>query len=97
MLGPIRRPDGAFGGESWPDSQPAGRAAAGKGNDAMHYWVVGGVYSDTSFDEFAGDGREEAHGPFERYQDAVKEWRQRAWASVDNCHARYRIVSDRDE
>ena len=63
----------------------------------MRYWVVGGEYSSTAFDEFAAGRSEERFGPFERYQDAVKEWRRRAWATVDNCHARYRIISDRGE
>ena len=59
----------------------------------MQYWVVGGEYASTSFDELADDGHEEAFGPFEHYQDAVKEWWERSWATVDNCNARYRIVS----
>ncbi len=63
----------------------------------MRFWVVGGVYTSTAFDNIAGDSGEERLGPFERYQDAVSEWRNRAWATVDNCHARYRIISDRDD
>lgn len=60
----------------------------------MQYWVVGGEYASTSFDELTENGREESYGPFERYRDAVKEWRERSWATVDNCNARYRIISE---
>lgn len=63
----------------------------------MQYWVVGGEYASTSFDELADNGQEEVYGPFERYQDAVKEWRERSWATVDNCNARYRVVSEESE
>ncbi len=62
-----------------------------------HYWVAGGIYKNTAFDELAEGRREERIGPFDHYDDAVKEWNRRSWASVDNCHARYRIVSDDGE
>ena len=63
----------------------------------MRYWVIGGVYASTDFDRLVGGGEEERLGPFRRYEDAVDEWRSRAWATVDNCHARYRIISDQDD
>jgi Domain of unknown function (DUF4170) len=58
------------------------------------YWVVGGEYADTSFERIAGGGPEERIGPFERYDDAKAAWQARAWATVDNAHARYRIEED---
>ncbi len=61
------------------------------------FWVVGGIYTDTDFRTVAGDSREELIGPFDAYDDAVREWRRRAWATVDNCHARYRIVPDESD
>ncbi len=54
------------------------------------YWVVGGEYTDTYFHE-ALDGNEEWIGPFGDYQTAKQEWAKRAWRTVDDCHARYRI------
>jgi hypothetical protein len=54
------------------------------------YWVVGGIYADTRFVEPLG-GAEEWYGPFGSYDDAKAEWGRRAWASVDDAHARYRI------
>jgi hypothetical protein len=62
--------------------------ATGKRNVA--YWVVGGVYKDTAFAEPDG-GVEEWLGPFASYEAARAEWQRRAWATVDDAHARYRI------
>ncbi len=62
----------------------------------MKYWVVGGVYTGTSFSTIAGGHGEERHGPFTTYQDALEEWHARAWATVDDCNARYRIEKDND-
>lgn len=58
------------------------------------YWVVGGRYTSTTFERIADGGREEHIGPFDTYDEALKEWGRRSWASVDDCHARYRIVAD---
>jgi hypothetical protein len=54
------------------------------------FWVVGGVYTDTTFAKTI-DGAEQWHGPFDTYHDAKAEWGRRAWATVDDAHARYRI------
>ncbi len=58
------------------------------------YWVVGGEYSDTSFRRIATGGKEQRIGPFDSYGAAKAEWQQRAWASVDNAHVRYRILKE---
>jgi hypothetical protein len=60
----------------------------------LRYWVVGGEYADTRFERIAGGGPEERIGPFESYDDANAAWQARAWATVDNAHARYRIEED---
>lgn len=60
------------------------------------YWVVGGIYSDTQFDQIAGDGGEERFGPFRTFAEAKEEWARLAWRSVDDCHARYRITVETD-
>jgi Domain of unknown function (DUF4170) len=60
------------------------------------YWVVGGVYRNTDFAELAPGATEERHGPFAEYRDAHKKWAERAWATVDDANARFRIVSEDD-
>jgi Domain of unknown function (DUF4170) len=67
-------------------------AATGKRRpDAMPFWVIGGQYTDTRFAEIAGGGAEARLGPFQTYEEAKAEWARRAWATVDDAHARYRI------
>jgi hypothetical protein len=34
----------------------------------------------------------EQSGPFNSYEEAHRAWASRAWATVDDCHARYRVV-----
>jgi hypothetical protein len=58
------------------------------------YWVIGGEYADTAFEQIAGGAEEERIGPFESYEAAKAEWRARAWGSVDSAHARYRIEEE---
>ena len=59
-----------------------------------HYWVVGGEYADTTFERTAAGGPEERIGPFDNYDAAKAVWQARAWATVDNARARYRIEED---
>lgn len=54
------------------------------------YWVVGGRYRNTDFTEIES-GTEIRLGPFEDYACALKEWRARSMAEVDDAHVRYRI------
>jgi hypothetical protein len=58
------------------------------------YWVIGGEYTDTSFERIAGGGAEERHGPYANRQDALATWQRLAWQTVDNAHARYRIEQE---
>ena len=39
-------------------------------------------------------GQEERHGPYATYQAAHKKWAERAWATVDDAHSRFRIVTE---
>jgi len=55
------------------------------------YWVVGGSYCDTKFDEPAAGGGEEWYGPFDDYNAAKTEWSRRSWSNVDDAMCRYRI------
>ncbi len=65
-----------------------------KDSTRRRYWVVGGLYSSTDFRELASGAREQRFGPYDSYEEALAEWQARAWQSVDNCHARYRIVEE---
>jgi len=59
--------------------------------DRPVYWVVGGVYSSTDFRECVTPGGEEEIGPFRSHDEAKRAWQEKAWATVDDAHARYRI------
>ena len=54
------------------------------------FWVVGGEYTDTTFECVRGSD-EEWFGPYEEYEAAREEWAKRAWTTVDHCNIRYRI------
>ena len=56
----------------------------------MPYFVVGGEYRDTTFEEFVNPDAIE--GPFQRYDDAYAAWRRRSIAHIDEAFVRYRIV-----
>jgi hypothetical protein len=58
------------------------------------YWVVGGEYSDTSFSRFAPGKDVIRLGPFTTYDEALKTWSGRAWATVDDAHSRFSILTE---
>ena len=58
------------------------------------FWVVGGVYADTKFERMADSGPEPRIGPFATHAGAKAEWQRRAWSTVDDAHARYRIEEE---
>jgi hypothetical protein len=60
-------------------------------DDAREYWVVGGRYADTGFTRLAGGGAEERLGPFKSEREALDVWRAKAWQTVDDALARYRV------
>ncbi len=57
----------------------------------MSYWVVGGEYADTTFEQPAAGKRIDRFGPFDNYKAAYEVWGAKAWATVDNCMCRFRI------
>jgi hypothetical protein len=61
------------------------------------YWVVGGIYADTSFTKMQGGGAEQRTGPFVTHEQAKAEWQRRAWATVDDAHARFRIEEEDEQ
>ena len=40
----------------------------------MSYWVIGGTYKNTNFEELAEGQKLERFGPFNSYSEAKKEW-----------------------
>jgi hypothetical protein len=62
----------------------------------MTYWVLGGEYIDTRFETLAPGRALERFGPFDSYEAAHEVWASRAWATVDDCHTRFRVVENAD-
>ena len=58
----------------------------------MSYWVVGGTYKDTNFEELQKGSELERYGPYNSYNEAKKEWDRLSWLNVDNCNTRYIIL-----
>jgi len=60
----------------------------------MSYFVVGGLYKNTSFDEFVDDSKKEKYGPFESSEKAREVWDHYSWKNVDDCFIRYTIIKE---
>lgn len=60
---------------------------------SLQFWVIGGEFEDTSFRRLA-DGRAEALGPFDSYDDAFRTWRQRSDRTRSAAHVRYTITAN---
>ncbi len=58
------------------------------------YWVIGGIYTDTNFNQIVEHGNEERIGPFASYEAAKAAWQKRAWETVDQANARFRIEEE---
>ena len=58
------------------------------------WWVVGGKFRTTEFEEYADGGGPERFGPFESYDEARKAWFGQSMARIDECLVRYRIVGE---
>ncbi len=58
----------------------------------MSYFVVGGIYKDTSFSKLKEGLSEEKFGPYKTYDEAMKMWEKVSWDKVDDCYARYIIL-----
>jgi hypothetical protein len=61
------------------------------------YWVVGGEYQDTRFDQPRAGTALRRFGPYDRHEDAKAKWQELAWGTVDNAHERYRIEAEKDQ
>lgn len=58
------------------------------------FWVVGGEYTSTDFDQLVEGAAEERYGPYSSYEQAMDDWLGLSWRQVDNCNYRYRIVEE---
>ncbi len=58
----------------------------------MSFWVVGGVYKNTKFEELARGEKLEKFGPFETISIAKEKWDSCSWEKVDDCFVRYEII-----
>lgn len=58
----------------------------------MSYWVIGGTYKNTNFEELEEGKKLERFGPFNSYSEAKKEWNKISWKNVDSCNTRYIIL-----
>ena len=58
----------------------------------MSYFVVGGTYKNTSFNEFEDGFKKEKYGPFNSFEDAKSLWEKISWENVDNCNVRFIIL-----
>ena len=56
---------------------------------AGSFWVIGGMFKDTSFKEWSGVP--ERYGPYGTYAEAEAKWQEMAWSTVDDATAQYRI------
>lgn len=65
-------------------------AAAQVPQPAPQFWVVGGEYRTTAFNELCGPA--EAVGPFRSYDDAFTVWKERSTATRPDALIRYTIV-----
>jgi len=59
------------------------------------FYVIGGEYADTSFNEIAPGHKEERHGPYDE-NEARDVWRALTGKTVDNALIRYRIRPDHE-
>lgn len=58
------------------------------------FWVIGGVYQDTTFQDLAPGSSAVRQGPFETYDQANKAWQALAWSTVDDALAQYHIEEE---
>ena len=60
---------------------------------SMRFWVVGGEYTDTSFERLV-DGSERVLGPFSDRDQAMNVWKRVAEATRSDCYARFTIAQE---
>lgn len=56
------------------------------------WYVVGGEYTDTTFENLLDKTKAYINGPFKSYETAYDAWKSKAWETVDTCCERYTII-----
>lgn len=82
---------GVWARRSWDHVDDAHVRYSIETEEASAYWVVGGAYAGTGFDEMARGGAEERYGPFQSYKEAQALWRQMSGKHAGDARMRYRI------
>ena len=59
----------------------------------MRFWVVGGEYTDTSFNELVS-GSERVMGPYTNRDAALVAWRRVAEETRGDCYARFTVAEE---
>ena len=57
------------------------------------FWVVGGEYTDTSFNELVS-GSERVMGPYSDRDAALVAWRRGAAETRGDCYARFTVAEE---
>ncbi len=60
-------------------------------NMSEQYFVVGGLFNDTTFTNLAEGEKLSKLGPFDNYDEAVAVWRAKAMETVDEAYAKFNI------
>lgn len=60
---------------------------------ANRFWVVGGEYTDSRFEDIV-EGTEKMFGPFPSRDDALQTWRRVADETRSLCLARFVVVGE---
>ncbi|RED48622.1 DUF4170 domain-containing protein [Aestuariispira insulae] len=55
------------------------------------YYVVGGLFKDTTFTDIAEGEKLLKLGPFDNYDEALAVWRAKAMETVDEAYAKFNI------
>jgi len=58
------------------------------------YWVVGGTYTSTEFNDVAPGKTLLRLGPFDTYDEAKAVWRAKSMENVDEAYARFHIEKE---
>ncbi len=58
----------------------------------MDYWVIGGKYKDTNFQDIEEGFEIERYGPYKNSEKAKEIWDYYSWKNVDDCFVRYTVI-----
>ncbi len=55
------------------------------------WWVVGGAYTNTTFENLAPGKKLEEYGPFDTEKEANAKWNEVSMQHIDECYTRYKV------